>query len=125
MNQEHVSETHTASATPPVLDSDMLDQLMSLAGPERVMRFVNNLTAALERFPTVWTDSADATECERLRSAAHQAVALAGQLGFAALADASRDLETACINGTPVTPCLARMHAAAELAKAKIRSLAA
>ncbi|MDP2409043.1 MAG: ATP-binding protein, partial [Pseudolabrys sp.] len=114
-----------AAPEPPADDNEMLDQLMSLAGPEKVGRFATNLNAAIDSFPATWSDDAPAAEREKLRGAAHQAVALAGQLGFAALADASRNLENACVDGAPIAPCLAQLHAAGDHAKLKIGRLVA
>jgi hypothetical protein len=92
----------------------MIDDLVSLAGPAKVARFANNLKAAIENFPATWPDAAGIAKGDRdsLRIAAHTAVALAGQLGFAELSQACRELENACMKNEPLTPSLERLHAA-------------
>ncbi|MDP2411089.1 MAG: ATP-binding protein, partial [Pseudolabrys sp.] len=46
--------TDSAASDLPVHDTEMLDELMSLAGPKNVVRFITNLNAAIERFPATW-----------------------------------------------------------------------
>jgi PAS domain S-box-containing protein len=97
----------------PVHNRAMIDDLISLAGPAKVARFAINLRAAIENFPATWPDDGNGSgDRDSLRIAAHTAVALAGQLGFAELSQTCRELENACIEDGPVTPSLQRLHAA-------------
>lgn len=111
----------------PVQDQVIIDELISLAGQEKVSRFAGNLLSAIESFPITCPDDGGEGSADRdkLRIAAHMAIALAGQLGFSELSDACRLLEDDCQSGRPVTPALDRLHAAGARAAPTIQNIAA
>ncbi len=109
----------------PVLDKDMLDELRSFTGHEKVSNFARDLKAAVANFPAKWPETGDAlADRDRLRMAAHMAVALAGQLGFTPLAEACRLLEAACLDGQPIAPALEGLRAAGVAARRDIDTIA-
>lgn len=108
----------------PVHDDEMLQALRMMDEPHLVEGFVSNLRATIDAAPKSWRDDAASFDDRRqLAAAAHKAVNVAGQLGFAELADVYRTLEAICLEDQPVMPVLTRLHEAIDRALPKIDNI--
>jgi PAS domain S-box-containing protein len=97
----------------PIHNKTAYNDLITLAGLEDVIRFAVELRAVIESVPAEWLDQGETSDgLTRLRVTTHNAVSLAGQLGFVELAEACRKIESACINAEPIALALARFQLA-------------
>ena len=89
-----------------VHDPAVWNDLVDILGLERVQQFAERLRSSL--VADCWGHD-DSVGIKPLAAAAHACVALSGQLGFAGLSAASRDLETACLNEAGLEQALTRL----------------
>lgn len=113
----HELGRETCASDQQTFDPSVWNALVDMLGLERVQRFAEHLQSSL--VDGCWANDASAGT-KPLAAAAHACVSLSGQLGFATLSAASRNLETACLNGTGAESALdafdlARLHTLIEL----------
>ncbi|MCJ2062687.1 PAS domain S-box protein [Methylobacterium sp. J-088] len=112
-----VSNDTSPSATS-VIDTTVVDEMVATVGRARVDRMLAMLAEELtERF-----ELTSAPDRQRLAHDAHAMISAAGALGFAGLAQACREVETACAAGGDYEPMLATLRAISASAVAEIRA---
>ncbi len=127
-DRTQIADQQPAAAPPlvPVHDDEMLVALRMMDEPELIDAFVTNLRATIAAAPASWRDDAASGEDrQQLAAAAHKAVNVAGQLGFAELAEAYRSLEVACLEAQPVAPALKHLHTSIGRALPEIENISA
>ncbi|MDO9411235.1 MAG: ATP-binding protein [Pseudolabrys sp.] len=112
--------THAPAA---IHDQEALDELRSFVSNDIVNGMIGDLETTIAQVPS--PNVLVQGDCKVLRDASHKAIALAGQLGLAELAQAFRTLEAACMRGQPDAESLAGFHLTAERARPSIMAIAA
>jgi HPt (histidine-containing phosphotransfer) domain-containing protein len=124
----HAPPQAPAASDTSVRDPAALEELREFAGEAAIAGFAGQLRDAIGSIRTRWPAGADAQgggedPHEELRRIAHKTVSLAGQLGFAQLAEACRRMERACLGSEDVPEALDALRAAITSAAPELESL--
>ncbi|WP_202295737.1 CHASE domain-containing protein [Mesorhizobium sp. 131-2-1] len=117
----HVGEPGPAATGGRDFNADVFGNLETVLGKNRVEKLLDKLADVLRtRLVSI---SPDTIELDVVQRDAHSLVSSSGMLGFEALSNLCRDIETSCIAGTDLMPALQRFERARDAALNKIEAL--
>jgi len=126
--ETHDTPTIVSESEAPVCDPSALDELRMFASEADIAGFTDQLRDAVWSIQAQWPYGADAPvpgedSCEQLRLITHKTISLAGQLGFARLAEACRRMESACLGHADVPEAFGALQSAIGAAVPELESL--